>query len=112
VDRGETGIPTRVWLSSRTGLGVDALLGVIAEYLHVALLKCTVELTAAEARLRARLYEMGAIVAERSREDGGWELDLELDRRGFEDLNRRERLHVLSGQVLSEPAANRQAAAP
>jgi GTP-binding protein HflX len=111
VDRAETGMPTRVWLSSRTGLGVDALLGVIAEYLHVALLKCTVELTAAEARLRARLYEMGAIVAERSREDGGWELDLELDRRGFEDLNRRERLHVLSGQVVSEPAASRQAAA-
>ena len=112
VDRAETGIPTRVWVSSRTGRGVDALLGVIAEYLHVALLKCTVELTAAEARLRARLYEMGAIVAERSREDGGWELDLELDRRGFEDLNRREHLHVLSGQVLSEPAAGRQAAAP
>ena len=35
----------------------------IAEYLHVALLKCTVELTAAEARLRARLYEMGAVVS-------------------------------------------------
>jgi GTP-binding protein HflX len=114
VDRGETGIPTRVWVSSHTGRGIDALLGVIAEYLHVALLKCTVELTAAEARLRARLYEMGAIVAERLREEGGWELDLELDRRGFEDLNRRERLHVLSGQALSEsePVLSRPAATP
>ncbi len=116
VDRGETGIPTRVWVSSRTGLGIEALLGAIAEYLHVALLKCTVELTAAEARLRARLYEMGAIVAERLREDGGWELDLELDRRGFEDLNRREHLHVLSGSGLpdsawSDPGAIRPAAA-
>jgi GTP-binding protein HflX len=110
VDRAETGIPTRVWVSSRTGLGIDALLGVIAEYLHVALLKCTVELTAAEARLRARLYEMGAIVAERFREDGGWELDLELDRRGFEDLNRREHLRVLSGQGLSESVSSRPAA--
>ena len=110
VDRAETGIPTRVWVSSRTGLGVDALLGVIAEYLHVALLKCTVELTAAEARLRARLYEMGAIVTERLREDGGWELDLELDRRGFEDLNRREHLRVLSGQGLSDSVSSRPAA--
>jgi GTPase len=104
VDRAETGIPTRVWVSSRTGLGIEALLGVIAEYLHVALVKCTVELTAAEARLRARLYEMGAIVAERSREDGGWELDLELDCRGFEDLNRREHLHVLSNAATVRPA--------
>jgi GTP-binding protein HflX len=104
VDRAETGIPARVWVSSRTGLGIDALLGAIAEYLHVALLKCTVELTAAEARLRARLYEMGAIVAERSQENGGWELDLELDRRGFEDLNRREHLHLLSDPAAIRPA--------
>ena len=104
VDRAETGIPTRVWVSSRTGLGIDALLGAIAEYLHVALLKFTVELTAAEARLRARLYAMKAIVAERSLENGGWELDLLLDRRGFEDLNRREHLHVLSELAAIRPA--------
>lgn len=105
VDRAETGLPTRVWLSSRTGLGIDALLGVIAEYLQVAMLKCTVALTATEARLRARLYEMGAVVTERLLEAGGWELDLELDRRGFDDLNRRENLQVLSEQAVSRPAA-------
>jgi len=107
VDRAETGMPTRVWLSSRTGLGVDALLGVIAEYLHVALLKRTVELAPSEARLRARLYEMRAVVAERAREDGGWELDLELDRRGFEELKRREHLRVLPGRGSGRPAVAR-----
>jgi GTP-binding protein HflX len=106
VDRAETGMATRVWLSSRTGLGVDALLGVIAEYLQVAMLRCTVGLTAAEARLRASLYEMGAVVTERILEEGGWELDLEIDQRGFDDLNRREHLQVLSPQVLSRPAEN------
>lgn len=105
VDRAETGMATRVWLSSRTGLGVDALLAVIAEYLHVALLKCTVELSVAEARVRARLYEMGAVTAERLRDDGGWELDLELDRRGFDDLNRREHLRVLSRRLPEQEAA-------
>ncbi|MDP2324339.1 MAG: hypothetical protein Q8N51_09955, partial [Gammaproteobacteria bacterium] len=68
-------------------------------------LKCTVALTATEARLRARLYEMGAVVAERLLEAGGWELDLELDRRGFDDLNRRENLQVLSEQAVTRPAA-------
>jgi hypothetical protein len=42
---------------------------------------------------------MGAVTAERLRDDGGWELDLELDRRGFDDLNRREHLRVLPGRV-------------
>ena len=111
VDRAETGMATRVWLSSRTGLGVDALLGVIAEYLHVAVLRCTVEVSVAEARVRARLYEMGAVTAERLRDDGGWELDLEVDRRGFDDLNRREHLRVLpaqlSGQQPGRPAVAR-----
>jgi GTP-binding protein HflX len=105
VDRAESGLATRVWLSSRTGLGADSLLGVIAEYLHVDLLKYTVELTAAEARLRARLYEMGAVVAERLRAEGGWELDLELDRRGFDDLNRHGHLQVLAGERVSRPTA-------
>jgi len=103
-------VATRVWLSSRTGLGVDALLEVIAEYLHVAMLKCTVEVSAAEARVRARLYDMGAVMAERLRDDGGWELDLELDRRGFDDLNRREHLRVLP-ERLSEQGPVRPAAA-
>jgi len=106
VDRAESGMPVRVWLSSRTGLGVDALLGAIAEYLQVAMLKCTVRLTAGEARLRARLYEMGAVVTERLRAEGGWELDLELDRRGFDDLNRREHLQVLSERAASWPSAD------
>ena len=105
VDRDETGAPTRVWLSAHTGLGVDALLGVIAEHLHVALLKCTVALTVAEARLRARLYDLGAVVGERPRDEGGWELDLELDRRGFDDLNRREHLQLLPDPGSSRPAA-------
>jgi GTP-binding protein HflX len=105
VDRAETGMATRVWLSSRTGLGVDALLGVIAEYLHVALLKCTVEVSPAEARVRARLYEMGAVTAERPRDDGGWELDLELDQRGFDDINRREHLRVLPSRLPEQEPA-------
>ncbi len=105
VDRAESGLATRVWLSSRTGQGADVLLEVIAEYLHVDLLKYTVELTAAETRLRARLYAMGAVVAERLRDDGGWELDLELDRRGFDDLNRLEHLQVLSGGSASRPTS-------
>ena len=47
-------------------------------------------------RLRSRLYEAGAVLAERERQDGGWELDIQLDRQGYEDLHRQENLQLLS----------------
>ncbi|MCL4780651.1 MAG: GTPase HflX [Gammaproteobacteria bacterium] len=97
IDRDATGLPVRVWLSSQTGDGVSSLLEVIAEHLHVAFVQCTVELDAAEARLRASFYAMGAVLGERPREAGGWELDLRMSRREYEDLDRREHLRVLPG---------------
>lgn len=100
VDRDAMGLPARVWLSSQTGDGVSSLLEVIAEHLHVAFVQCTVELDAAEARLRASFYAMGAVVNERLRDDGIWELDLRMGRRDYEDLSRREHLRVLPGPAV------------
>jgi hypothetical protein len=54
---------------------------------------------------------MGAVMAERLRDDGGWELDLELDRRGFDELNRREHLRVLPERLSGQPTV-RPVAAP
>ncbi len=105
VDRAETGIPTRVWLSSRTGEGIDGLLLAIAEHLHVTMMRGSVALAASDARLRARLYALGAVVAERQKDDGGWELDLELDRRAYDDLNRQEHLQMVPDRESSRPAA-------
>lgn len=105
VDRDATGLPVRVWLSSQTGDGVSSLLEVIAEHLHVAFVQCTVELDAAEARLRASFYAMGAVLGERQRDAGGWELDLRIGRRDYEDLNRREHLRVLPGSDDFRPEA-------
>ena len=105
VDRDASGVPARVWLSSQTGDGVSSLLEVIAEHLHVAFVRCTVELDAAEARLRASFYAMGAVLGERPRDTGGWELDLRIGRRDYEDLSRRGHLRVLPGSADFRPEA-------
>ena len=80
-------MPSRVWLSAVTGAGVDLLLGAIAEYLHRDVVRGTVRLSVSQARLRALLYEHGAVRTERTNADGGWEIDVEIDRAGFSDLN-------------------------
>lgn len=95
VDRSETGMPARVWLSAATGSGVDLLLLAIAEYLHRDVIRGTVRLSASQARLRARLYERSSVRNERLLNDGGWEIDVELDQAGYLDLQRSDGLRLL-----------------
>lgn len=102
MDRGPDGLPARVWVSAQTGAGLDLLMEALAEHLRDALVRRTVCLGAGQARLRALLYRIGAVVAERILADGSCELDLELDRRGYEDLERREQVEL---HRLERPAA-------
>jgi GTP-binding protein HflX len=96
VDRADTGTPRRVWLSAETGDGVDLLLGVIAEFLFKDRVRGVVHLGVAQARLRALLYSAGQVFEERTTDDGGCELDIELDRRDYAQLQSREGLQFFS----------------
>jgi GTP-binding protein HflX len=92
VDRAETGLPYRVWLSAATGAGIELLPGVIAEYLHQDVFRGTVRLTVAQARARSMLYASGQVLRETELREGGWQLDVEMDRAAFDDLRRREHI--------------------
>ncbi|TDJ44877.1 MAG: GTPase HflX [Gammaproteobacteria bacterium] len=96
IDRSETGLPRRVWLSAATGEGVDVLIDVITDFLHLDVVCGMVKLTVAQARLRALLYECATVTSERGLTDGGWELDVEIDQRGYRDLQRNEDLEIFS----------------
>ena len=111
IDRAETDMPTRVWVSARTGEGIENLLAAIAEFLHKDRVRGTVRLNVSEAKLRALLYDSGKVLAERVQEDGGWEIDIEMDRRGFLHLQRRENLQFASEIADRKPAAVQQEAA-
>jgi len=94
VDRAEDGDPARVWLSATTGQGIDILLDVITDALHSDIVSGTVRLGVSQARLRALLYERATVVDERVMNDGSWELDVEIDRRRYQDLRRQEDLQI------------------
>ncbi|HPF72274.1 MAG: ribosome rescue GTPase HflX [Lysobacteraceae bacterium] len=74
---GEPGAPERVWVSARDGLGLDLLGEVMAERCIEQRIRQTVRLSPAAGRLRARLFEAGAVVSETS-DDDGWRLQLDL----------------------------------
>jgi GTP-binding protein HflX len=78
VEHDADGDAVRVWLSARTGRGLELLREALAERLHGRQFRGELELGPQHARLRARLYEIGAVRAERV-QSSGWVLTLAVD---------------------------------
>jgi GTP-binding protein HflX len=97
---------TRVWLSAVTGVGVDGLIAALTDWYRRDLVSGHLQLGPADGRLRAILFEQGAIVRENHAKDGGWELDVELKRRDYERLKKHE--PRLAGQWRVSPDAVRE----
>jgi len=92
LDRAETGMPQRVWVSAQTGAGMELLLAAIAEFLFLERVRGLVRLDVGQARLRALLFEKGKVWEECCLSEGGWEIDVELDQRDFDQLVAHEKL--------------------
>jgi GTP-binding protein HflX len=78
IDRGAGGEPVAVWVSARTGAGLDLLRAAVAARLDATKQVRQLVLSPREGRLRAQLYAMGAVLAESINEAGEWILDANL----------------------------------
>lgn len=92
IDRDEKGRPARVWVSARTGAGLELLSEAIAEVLGHEQVHRTVNLPPSEARLRARLFALGTVFEEAVGENGNWRIEFQMGRGNFEQLCRNEGL--------------------
>ncbi len=64
IDRDAAGTAVRVWISAREGCGIDLLQQAITERLVPDLIDTRLSISPAHGRLRARLYDSGAVVEE------------------------------------------------
>ena len=78
LTRDSEGRPDSVFVSAKTGAGLDLLRDAIAERLVGNFFRGCVDLTPAHGKLRAALYEMGAVKSEDWLEAGGSALDIYL----------------------------------
>lgn len=78
LKRNAEGLVEAVWLSAQTGVGVDLLLGAIAERLSVLHTRWRIELPASNGKLRASLYQKSMVKQESIAADGSFSLELEL----------------------------------
>jgi GTPase len=76
LERDAQGLPTRVWVSARTGAGIDLLLVAIAELTGVASSRRQLQLGPGDGRLRAWVYQHARVLADTPDGDGGWRLDI------------------------------------
>ena len=92
IDRDEHGRPLRVWVSAREGRGFDLLAQAIGERLGTSMVAGDVVLSGAMGRLRARLYDAGAVLAESYLEDGRSVLSIKMPAGDFNRLASGEKL--------------------
>jgi GTP-binding protein HflX len=88
VERDEFGLIRRVFISAEKNLGIEALRSCIAEMLHQAFIEQVVVLQPAQASLRARLYELRAVLSEEVDEEGCFHIRVRLPQVEFERLFR------------------------
>ncbi len=89
IDRDADGRPLRVWLSARSGAGVDLLREALVELLAGEAGKMpahgrgpvrrVLRLQPQAARLRSRLFQWGVVCGENTADDGAWLLDVVVD---------------------------------
>ena len=76
----------KLWVSAVTGDGLEQLSEVIRARAVGEQVSGRLELGPGESRLRARLFELRAVRAERSHESGGWTLDVALTSKRWKEL--------------------------
>ena len=78
AERDDTGAVRRVWLSARTGEGVETLAAALGERFEAAGQRRALRLPPGSGRMRARLYALGAVLDERPCDDGGSILEVRI----------------------------------
>jgi GTP-binding protein HflX len=98
-----------VWLSATTGEGIPLLLESIRGRLRRKKVCGLIRLGPSQGRQRALLFDMGAVKREKTDNDGGWILELEMVERDFRRFLKREKL---SADILRQsPVARPESAA-
>lgn len=87
IEYGEDQLPQRVWVSAQEQLGFDVLLDALGRFFGEGQTQGWLYVPPSAARLRARLFDATAVLAEKEAQDGnGWWLHIRLLQHELEQL--------------------------
>lgn len=88
IERDSKGTVRRVWVSSITGEGKQLLLDAIAERVAGDVIETSITLGPEDGRMRARFFEIGAVIDETPCEDGSVEMHLKIEESSLKKIAR------------------------
>jgi len=94
IERDDSGLPVRVWLSARDDQGLNLFYQALSELLGNEICETSITLTAAQGRLRARLFNLDAVLVEEMNEDGSQRLKVRLPEADWQ--------RILAGESVTE----------
>ena len=106
TERDEAAMPSAVWISAEKRLGLDLLVGAIAERLSRFARRARVRLPAGAGALRSRLYAAKSVRDERTADDGSIELTVELPDIEILALARTAGVQILEAPQADIPCAS------
>ena len=96
IDYAEDGSVKRIWLSVESGDGLDLLKQTLVDQFREKMVEGKLVLSPADARIRARLFEAGAIREEKIDDEGQFLLQISMSRRDLNQFESREQIHLES----------------
>ncbi|MHB8622896.1 MAG: ribosome rescue GTPase HflX [Sulfuricaulis sp.] len=110
LERDANGAVSRVWVSARTGEGIDLLRAALAEHSCRNRQRYTLQLPPEAGRLRATLYDRFDVVSETELESGGWRVELALESTQFAWLRQqadfREEYRLTEAESILAPTGS------
>jgi len=76
---GRENLPSQAWVSAASGAGLDALRAAIASCVRPNLVRRSLHLELRAGGIRSNLYQRNAVRGESTRNDGSWDIDVELE---------------------------------
>ncbi len=96
IDFDDAGNVKRIWLSVESGKGIDLLLQTLIDMFRVQMVEGKLSLSPADARVRARLFDIGAIRQESIDDEGRFLLQISISRRDLNQFESREQIPLES----------------
>ena len=88
IQRDSRGRPVKVWLSGMTGEGLEFLLDAVAERIGQDIIETSVTVKPGDGQVRARFFELGAVLGEKPCEDGSVEMHLRIEESSLRKIGR------------------------
>jgi len=106
IQRDEKGKPRKVWVSAKTGAGLDLLQVAMSELLAGTMAVETLRVSPSQTKLRSQLYDSGFIEEEHIDEQGFYELRVKLPRSDLDRLLKQSDIEIVSQTIAVQEHAH------